>query len=95
LAYIRVFARSAEVDSEHIPGRGWAYNIWGFGCVKLTLSRKIIRFGTDDAEDLAKVVGEKIGSRRLPVRFGQTVQEVLPQVRPVLTAWSGTTTFRE
>ena len=83
------------MDSEHIPGRGWAYNIWGFGCVKLTLSRKIIRFGTDDAEDLAKVVGEKIGSRRLPVRFVQTVQEVLPQVRPVLTAWSGTTTFRE
>jgi hypothetical protein len=46
----------------YILGRGWTYNIWGFGCVKLTLGRKIIRVGTDDAEGLAKVVGEKTGS---------------------------------
>ena len=35
----------------YMPGRGWTYNIWGFGCVKLTLGRKIIRVGTDDAEE--------------------------------------------
>jgi hypothetical protein len=43
----------------YIPGRGWTYNIWGFGCVKLTLGHKIIRVGTDDAEGLAKFLGEK------------------------------------
>jgi hypothetical protein len=36
-------------------------NLWGFGCVKLTLGRKVIRVGTDDAEDLAKVIREKTG----------------------------------
>jgi hypothetical protein len=44
-----------------IPGRGWTYNLWGFGCVKLTLGRKVIRVGSDDAEDLAKVIREKSG----------------------------------
>ena len=33
-----------------MPGRGWTYNLWGFDCVKLTLGRKIIRVGTNDAE---------------------------------------------
>jgi hypothetical protein len=44
-----------------MPGRGWTYNVWGFACVKLTLGRKIIRVGTDDAEELAKVIREKAG----------------------------------
>jgi hypothetical protein len=41
-----------------------AYNVWGFGCVKLTMGPKIIRVGTDDADELAKVIREKIGSSR-------------------------------
>ena len=45
----------------YVPLRGWTYNLWGFGCVKLTLGRKIIRVGTDDAEALAKVIREKMG----------------------------------
>ena len=45
----------------YILGRGWTYNIWGFGCVKLTLGRKIIRVGTDDAGTLAKFILEKTG----------------------------------
>ena len=45
----------------YFPGRGWTYNVWGFACVKLTLGRKIIRVGTDDAEELAKFVREKSG----------------------------------
>ena len=45
----------------YFPGRGWTYNIFGLDCVKLTLGRKIIRVGTDDAEGLAKFLGEKIG----------------------------------
>ncbi len=48
----------------YMPGRGWTYNIWGFDCVKLTLGRKIIRVGTDDAENLAKFLGEKTGLRQ-------------------------------
>ena len=44
-----------------MPGRGWTYNIWGFDCVKVTLGRKIIRVGTDDTEELAKVIREKMG----------------------------------
>ena len=36
-------------------------NLWGFACVKLTLGRKVIRVGTDDAEGLAKFLGEKTG----------------------------------
>ena len=43
----------------YVLGRGWTYNIWGFGCVKLTLGRKVIRVGTDDAENLAKFIHEK------------------------------------
>ena len=46
-----------------MPGRGWTYNIWGFACVKLTLGRKIIRVGADDADELAKFLGEKTGLR--------------------------------
>ncbi len=45
----------------YIPGRGWTYNVWGFACVKLTLGRKIVRVGTDDADELAKVIREKTG----------------------------------
>jgi hypothetical protein len=45
----------------YMPSRGWTYNIWGFGCVKLTLGRKVIRVGTDDVEGLAEVVREKTG----------------------------------
>ncbi len=44
-----------------MPGRGWTYNIWGFACVKLTLGRKIIRVGTDDADELANAIREKMG----------------------------------
>ena len=40
---------------------GWTYNIWGFACVKLTLGRKSIRVGADDAEGLVKFIREKTG----------------------------------
>ena len=44
-----------------MPGRGWTYNLWGFACVKLTPGREIIRVGTDDADELATVIREKMG----------------------------------
>jgi len=46
----------------YMPGRGRTYNIWGFACVKLTLNRKVIRVGTDDAEGLAKFLSAKTSS---------------------------------
>jgi hypothetical protein len=45
----------------YIPGRGWTYNLWGFGCVKLTLGRKVIRIGSDDVDKLAKFLQGKLG----------------------------------
>ena len=45
-----------------MPGRGWTYTVWGFSCVKLTLGRKFIRVGTDDAQGLARFLAEKTGS---------------------------------
>jgi hypothetical protein len=44
----------------YIPGRGWTYNLWGFGCVKLTVGRKIVRVGTDDANNLAGFLRDKL-----------------------------------
>lgn len=45
----------------YIPGRGWTYNLWGFGCVKLTLGRKIVRIGSDDVDGLAAFLRTKLG----------------------------------
>ena len=56
--------RSSIIDGwglHYMPFRGWTYNIWGFACVKLTLGRNIVRMGTDDADELAKVIREKMG----------------------------------
>ncbi len=60
--------RTSIIDGwgiHYILGRGWTYNVWGFACVKLTLGRKIIRVGTDDADGLVKVIREKMGFRGL------------------------------
>ena len=52
----------ASIVVHYMPGRGWAYNVWSFGCVKLTLGRKIVRVGTDHGEGLAKMIGAKMVS---------------------------------
>ncbi|MBN2476709.1 MAG: hypothetical protein JXB62_19010 [Pirellulales bacterium] len=52
-----------------VPGRGWIYNIWGFDCVKLTLGRKVIRIGTDDADRLLELLRSRV---RLPQRHERT-----------------------
>jgi hypothetical protein len=49
--------RSRIIDGwgiHYVPGRGWTYNLWGFGCVKLTLGKTTIRVGTDDVAGLAE-----------------------------------------
>lgn len=55
--------RSSFIDGwgiHWVPGRGWTYNVWGFDCVRLTLtSGSTIRVGTDDPEGLAEFVNKK------------------------------------
>ncbi len=63
------FGQTRVIDGwgiHYFPGRGWSYNVWGFDCVRLTLGRKIIRVGTDDAEGLATLLRERVGSSGLP-----------------------------
>lgn len=54
--------RSSIIDGwgiHYILWRGWTYNLWGFGCVKLTLGNRVIRVGSDDAENLAEFLKGK------------------------------------
>jgi hypothetical protein len=54
--------RTAFIDGwgiHYIIGRGWTYNLWGFGCVKLTLGKKVIRIGSDDVDNLAEFLRSK------------------------------------
>ena len=43
-----------------IPFRGWTFNLWGFECVKISLDKKVIRVGTNDSENLARCLRERI-----------------------------------
>ena len=50
----------------HLSFRGgWVWNIWGRNCVRLQLRRGTLRVGTDDAENLARFVGQKIAGEAL------------------------------
>jgi hypothetical protein len=55
--------RSSVVDGwgiHWVPGRGWTYNLWGFDCVRLTLTGgRTIRVGTDDPEGLERFLKRK------------------------------------
>ncbi len=55
--------RTSIIDGwgiHYIPGLGWTYNLWGFGCAKLTLGRKVIRVGSDDTENLVVFLRTKL-----------------------------------
>jgi len=57
--------RTSVIDGwgiHYLPGRGTTYNLWGFGCVNLSLGRKIIRIGSDDVDNLAEFLRGKIGA---------------------------------
>jgi hypothetical protein len=43
-----------------ILGRGTTYNLWGFGCVKLTLDKKVIRVGSNDVDNLVRFLRARI-----------------------------------
>lgn len=42
---------------------GWVWNLWGRDCVVVHLKKGVLRFGTDDAENLARFLGGKIGEQ--------------------------------
>ena len=61
--------RTSVIDGwgiHYILGRGWTYNLWGFGCVKLTLGRKVIRVGSGDVDGLTKFLRGKL--EQSPIR---------------------------
>ena len=43
-----------------VPWRGTTYNLWGFGCVKLTVGKRVVRVGSSDVENLAVFLKTKI-----------------------------------
>lgn len=45
-----------------LPSRGSTYNIWGYDCVKLLVSGRIIRIGTDDPDNLAVFLRWKVAT---------------------------------
>ncbi|MEI6085611.1 MAG: hypothetical protein WCS70_15100 [Verrucomicrobiota bacterium] len=58
-------ARSTFIDGwgiHWVPGRGWTYNLWGRDCVEIRLGDKIVRVGTDDADELVRFLQSKLGA---------------------------------
>lgn len=67
LAYAKMTSvkpdRTSIIDGwgvHYIPWRGATYNLWGFGCVKITLNGRIIRVGTDDVDGLTAFLQGKV-----------------------------------
>ena len=55
-------SRSALIDGwgiHWVPGRGTTYNLWGRDCVTFRFGRRLIRIGTDDAENLTAFLEKK------------------------------------
>ena len=49
-----------------VPGRGTTINIWGFDCVKLRVRGRTIRIGTDDRDNLYRLIKTKMELHRAP-----------------------------
>ena len=55
--------RTSVIDGwgiHYIPFRGMTYNLWGFGCAKLTLGRRVIRIGSEDIDNLVSFIRSRI-----------------------------------
>jgi len=48
------------------PRGGWVWNLWGRDCVVLHLQRGTLRVGTDDAENLAQFLSERLAQLHRP-----------------------------
>jgi hypothetical protein len=51
----------------YVPGRGTTYNLWGFGCAKLSLGKKTVRVGSDDVDGLVAFLRGKIAPDKAPI----------------------------
>ncbi|MCA9232105.1 MAG: hypothetical protein KDA57_15760 [Planctomycetales bacterium] len=57
--------KSSIIDGwgiHYVPGRGWTYNLWGFGCAVVHQGKKVIRIGSDDVENLVSFLNRKISA---------------------------------
>lgn len=57
--------RSSMIDGwgiHWVPLRGWTMNLWGFECVKIMRGDLVLRVGTNDSENLARLVQSRIES---------------------------------
>lgn len=70
--------RSRVVDGWGIhwtPGRGWTWNLWGYDCVRLSLTGgRTLRIGTDEPEPLAAFLRTKIAASTRASDTGEIVQ---------------------
>ena len=46
----------------YVPFRGWTMNLFGFECVKIAKGARVLRIGSDDSENLARFLTERISS---------------------------------
>ena len=56
-------ARSNFLDGwgiHWLPGRGYIFNIWGFGCVRILMGEKIVRVGSDDVDRLVSFLESRV-----------------------------------
>jgi len=44
----------------HSMRGGWVWNPWGRDCIVVHLKKGVLRIGTDDAPDLARLSEEKV-----------------------------------
>jgi len=49
----------------YVPFRGWVMNLWGFECVTIERGASVIRVGTDDSENLAAMLKQRLESNNL------------------------------
>ena len=55
-----------------VPFRGWTLNLWGFDCVEIERSGKIIRIGSDDSQSLAEMIEQKIQGHKVHASKGSS-----------------------
>jgi len=44
------------------PRLGWLWNLWGWDCVVIHRQRGVLRVGSDDTDNLAKFLKDKLGA---------------------------------
>ena len=56
-------SRSSLIDGwgiHRVPWRGSTFNLWGFACARLLVNGRVVRIGSDDAENLVAAIRRRI-----------------------------------